>query len=78
VNSSIGAAPGLKIRAGDMKESNSAVGLEHISSGGFNRRIAWVIEFRHRGSARTEDPVLASRFIGNWRYPGLRLRSATG
>jgi hypothetical protein len=49
-----------------MKESNSAVWLGHISSGGFNRRMAWECEFWHLSGARTEDPVLASRFIGNW------------
>jgi hypothetical protein len=57
--------------------ADSAVALERISNGGFNRRMASGGEFGHRGVARTEDPVLASRFIGNW-HPGLRLRSATG
>jgi hypothetical protein len=41
-----------------MEGEDSAVGLEHISSGGFNRRMAWEVEFRHRGVARTEDPGL--------------------
>jgi hypothetical protein len=58
-NSGIGAAPGLKIRACDIEGEDSAVGLEHIPSGGFNRRLASGGEFQHRDDDRTEVPVLA-------------------
>jgi hypothetical protein len=37
-------------------EAKSPVWLGHISSGDFNRRMAWEREFRHQGGARTEDP----------------------
>jgi hypothetical protein len=55
VNSGINAALRLKIGAGDMNESNSALDPGRIPSSGFNRCLASVGEFRHVATHKTED-----------------------